>query len=70
MAIYFLLAIGVSRIFFLTIILGGYYKNVAIGNTAKIEKEESGRGIITDRNGKQLALNIEIGGRTVRHYPY
>ncbi|HOX95800.1 MAG TPA: penicillin-binding transpeptidase domain-containing protein [Candidatus Woesebacteria bacterium] len=62
-------AFGFSRLFFLTVFMGGHYKELATGNMVKIEKTEAVRGVISDKNGKPLAINIENNGKTVRFYP-
>lgn len=64
------LAIGIGRLFFLTVVMGDYYRSVAKKNITKIVTQEEKRGVILDRNNKQLALNIENEGRTVRYYPF
>ncbi len=63
-------AFGFSRITFLTVVMGSHYKEVAENNTIKVEKIKQPRGNIYDRNGKQLAINIENNGETKRFYPY
>lgn len=63
-------AVGLSRVIFLTVFMGGYFQNLAKNNTIRKEKVRSVRGNIYDVNGKQLAINIENEGRTVRFYPF
>ncbi len=65
-----LFAIGFSRVFFLTIFMGGHFTDLAKGNMIKVEFVEAKRGVITDRNGKNIAMNIENGGKVVRFYPF
>lgn len=62
-------AIGLSRAFFLTVMMGSYFKAQADDNMTRNEKLPPIRGIINDRNGKPLAMNIENNGVTVRYYP-
>lgn len=66
----FFLAIGVSRLVFVNVVMGEHFSKQAKGNTIRSEKLKQIRGIIYDRNGKQLAVNIEHGGIDVRFYPY
>jgi len=66
----FILAIGLGRVFFLTVVLGDYYRGVAKSNITRVEKEVIKRGLILDRSNKQLAVNVEVGGKTVRYYPF
>lgn len=63
------LAIGFSRVFFLTVLMGNHFQDLAIGNMVRQEKLSPIRGVISDKNGKPLAMNIENNGRTVRFYP-
>lgn len=63
-------AIGFSRVIFLTVFMGNYFQTLAKNNTIRKEKVRSSRGNIYDINGKQLAINIENEGRTVRFYPF
>lgn len=64
-----LFAFGFSRVFFLTVFMGGHFSDLAMGNMIKVELVESKRGVISDRNGKILAMNIENAGKLVRFYP-
>ncbi|HSV94974.1 MAG TPA: hypothetical protein VLH94_03325, partial [Spirochaetia bacterium] len=64
-----LFAVGFSRVFFLTVFMGGHFSDLAKGNMVRVELVESKRGVITDKNGKFLAMNIENGGKLVRFYP-
>ncbi len=63
-------AFGLSRVTFLSLIMGGHYRYIAENNTIRVEKIKQSRGNIYDKNGKQLAINIESGGETKRFYPY
>ncbi len=65
-----LLAVGFSRLVFVNVVMGEHYSRQARSNTLRSEKIKQVRGIIYDRNGKQLAVNIENGGDDVRFYPY
>lgn len=62
-------AIGLSRVFFLTVMMGSYFKDLADDNMTRTEKLPPIRGVINDKNGKPLALNIENSGKTIRFYP-
>ena len=64
------LAIGVSRLTFVNLVMGEYYSKQARGNTIRSEKIKQVRGVIYDRNGKQLAVNIEHDGKDIRFYPF
>lgn len=64
-----LFAVGFSRVFFLTVFMGGHFSSLAKGNMVKVELVSAKRGVITDKNGKYLAMNIENGGKLVRFYP-
>jgi cell division protein FtsI/penicillin-binding protein 2 len=44
--------------------MGSHFKYLAENNTIRREKIIQSRGNIYDRNGKQLAVNIENEGRT------
>lgn len=72
--VYFVLvlifALGFSRVTFFTLVMGDHFRNLAENNTTRKEKIKQPRGNIYDRNGKQLAINIESSGRTVRFYPF
>ena len=63
-------AFGISRVTFVTLVMGSYYKDLAENNTVRLEKVKQERGNIYDKNGKQLAINIEYEGRNIRYYPY
>jgi len=54
----FCLFILIGRIFFLQIIKGGYYKNIAENNRIHSIIIKSPRGIIRDADGYVLAKNI------------
>jgi penicillin-binding protein 2 len=64
-----LMAMGFSRVVFLTVFMGGHFADLAMGNMIRTENVEATRGIISDKNGKPLAMNIENNGLTVRFYP-
>lgn len=49
--------------------MGGHFGNLARGNMIRKEKVEPIRGVISDRKGKPLAMNIDYQGRTIRYYP-
>src|SRR3989339_457235 len=63
------LSIGLARGVFLSLVLGGYYRELAERNKVKIEAITPTRGVIVDRIGKALAMNVEQNGRVVRFYP-
>ncbi|HCX25803.1 TPA: hypothetical protein DHT69_03005 [Candidatus Collierbacteria bacterium] len=63
------MAIGISRVLFLTTVMGRYYDDLANDNMIRKERLEPVRGVISDRNGKPLAMNIDYQGRTQRFYP-
>jgi len=63
------MAIGISRVLFLTTVMGRYYDDLANENMIRIERLDPVRGVISDRNGKPLAMNIDHQGRTQRFYP-
>ncbi|HKJ00649.1 MAG TPA: penicillin-binding protein 2 [bacterium] len=52
-----LLAVVLFRLWFLQIIEGGYYEEVAKGNRIRVIPEGAPRGIIYDRQGEILAFN-------------
>ena len=52
------MSIMVGRIFYLQIIKGSYYKEVAEGNRIRVETTKAARGLIYDRNGNLLVKNI------------
>jgi len=52
------LSILLIRSFYLQITKGDYYRNLAEGNRIRIQTIEANRGIIYDRNKKQLTKNI------------
>ncbi len=64
-----LFAVGFSRVFFLTVIMGGHFSDLAKGNMIRVESVDAKRGVITDKNGKMMAMNIENNGKIVRYYP-
>jgi len=63
------MAIFFSRVIFLTVIMGDHFGNLAQGNMIGKQKLNPIRGVISDKNGKPLAMNIDYLGRTVRFYP-
>lgn len=65
-----ILAVFVSRLTFVSLLMSGYYRQLATENTQRTEMVEHQRGVIFDRNGKQLAVNIAYKGREIRFYPY
>ncbi len=64
-----LFALGFSRVFFLTVFMGGHFSDLAKGNMVKVELVPAKRGVISDKNGKYLAMNIDNNGSLVRYYP-
>lgn len=54
----FLFVVLVIRLGWLQIIKGDYYAAVANGNRLRLERLESGRGIISDRTGLPLVHNV------------
>jgi penicillin-binding protein 2 len=52
-----LLAVVLFRLWFLQVIEGGYYEEVAKGNRIRVIPEAAPRGIIYDRTGEILAFN-------------
>ncbi len=69
-ALMLLLSVGLSRVVFLSVFMGDYYEGMAKGNMVRRVSILPARGIITDRTGKSMALNIEVSGKTFRFYPY
>lgn len=65
-----LFAVGFSRVFFLTVFMGGHFSDLAKGNMVRVELVSAKRGVITDKNGKNIAMNIENDGKVVRFYPF
>ncbi|KKS61620.1 MAG: Penicillin-binding protein 2 [Candidatus Collierbacteria bacterium GW2011_GWF1_42_50] len=70
MILILLFAVGFSRVFFLTVFMGGHFTDLAKGNMVRVEFIEAKRGVITDKNGKNIAMNIENDGKVVRFYPF
>lgn len=62
-------ALMMSRLFFVTVIMGEHYSDLASSNQIKQERLIPMRGTISDREGTVLAGNILVGDRVVRHYP-
>lgn len=58
-----------ARLVFLNLILGGYYEKMAGNNRIREEKILPLRGAILTKNGEYLALNKDLNGKPVRHYP-
>lgn len=56
--IIFLSAVLFARVFYLQLIQGDYYKNIAEGNRIRIKVVKAPRGIIYDQKGKILAENL------------
>lgn len=68
-ALFLVLALVLSRVVFLTTVMGGHFDDLALGNMIRKERLDPIRGVISDRNGKPLAMNIDHEGRTQRFYP-
>jgi penicillin-binding protein 2 len=68
-ALILVLAVILSRVFFLTVFMGDHFGDLARGNMIRKLELEPIRGVISDRNGKPMAMNIDYQGRTVRYYP-
>lgn len=64
-----MMGVFLSRAFFLTVVMNSYYAGQAKGNRIERKVIDPSRGIILDRNGKILANNISVEGKTVRFYP-
>ena len=62
-------AVIMSRLFFVTVIMGEHYSDLASSNQIKQEKVRPMRGTISDREGTILAGNILVEDKVVRHYP-
>ncbi len=56
-ALILLLVLG-SRLMWLQIVKGEYYRDLANGNRLRLERIDANRGIIFDRNGKALVHNV------------
>lgn len=69
MVLVLVMAMIFSRVFFLTTVMGDHFGDLAQGNMIRKEKLDPIRGVISDRNGKPLAMNIDYQGRTIRYYP-
>lgn len=63
------MGVFLSRAFFLTVVMNSYYASQARGNRIERKVIDPARGVILDRNGRILANNISVDGKTVRHYP-
>lgn len=62
-------AVVVSRLFFITMIMGDHYLGLASNNQIRQERVVPMRGTISDREGVFLASNILVEDQVVRHYP-
>src|SRR4051812_35751083 len=47
-----------TRLFYMQAVQGGYYSDLAGQNGSKTVPIKSSRGIIYDRNGRELAINV------------
>lgn len=63
------ISLGISKGVFLTVFMGGHFRELAKSNMIKKVRLDPTRGVINDRNGKPLAMNIEHESKTVRFYP-
>ena len=70
MVLVLVMAVVVSRSVFLVLVMGKYYQELAADNMIKRVRLDPVRGVITDKEGKALAMNMEYEGKTIRHYPY
>jgi len=68
-ALILVMAIGLARVLFLTTVMGGHFEDLADGNMIRKDRLEPIRGVISDKSGKPLAMNIDYQGRTQRFYP-
>lgn len=59
-----------SRLFFVQILMGGYYRDMASGNKLRRERIEAGRGVILDKDGEIMAGNKVVDGGAIRFYPW
>lgn len=57
-ALFIFLSVIIGRLIWLQIIKGDYYYSMAEGNRIRIERIESKRGVIYDRNKKPLSRNV------------
>ena len=58
-----------SRAFFITGLRHSYYLAQAGENRVKTEAVPAPRGVMVDRDGRLVATNILVDGKTTRHYP-
>ena len=59
-----------SRLFFVQVLMGGYYRDMALGNKLRRERIEAGRGVISDKEGEIMAGNKVVDGGVIRFYPW
>lgn len=64
-----LVAIAISRSVFLTVFMGNHFAGLAEDNMIRRKRLEPIRGVINDRSGKPIAMNIDYQGKTIRFYP-
>lgn len=64
-----ILALGLSRSVFLTVVMGAHFAGLAQQNVVRTEQLIPDRGVISDAKGKPLAMNIENNGKSARFYP-
>jgi len=69
LGVFLVMAVFLARLVFLTLVLGGYYEERASNNRIRKERVAPLRGAILDRNGEYLAVNKQVEGEVVRHYP-
>lgn len=69
LGLYLLMGVFVSRLVFLTLVLGEYHEKMASSNRIRREKVEPLRGAMLDRNGEYLVVNKRVDGKIVRYYP-
>lgn len=62
-------AVIISRLFFITVVMGEHYLNLASSNQIRQERVAPMRGTISDKDGVILAGNILVEDKVVRHYP-
>ena len=55
--------------FFITGLRHSYYLAQARENRVKTEAVPAPRGVMVDRDGRLVATNILVDGKTTRHYP-
>ncbi|MFZ2201778.1 MAG: penicillin-binding transpeptidase domain-containing protein [Microgenomates group bacterium] len=69
LALVLIFALFFSRAFFITGPLHSYYLTQAGENRVKTEVVPAPRGVMVDRDGRLVATNILVDGKTTRHYP-